>query len=205
MKIVKRKMLAIVTVSAIAMLFGALFVYGQISELQNRIGDLQANNSALEVQISDIQTELNETQSQLNETQSQLREQHDNLKDITYELALKRQLCVLVTNFTWVGDFNPMVGLTISYSVIVRVRNNDAVDVSGLTLTVRLLRKGTLIEVGQSKAFSTQINNLKAGESREVTGGILATLDSFSTDSAVCSVILSVRDIVLDEGTYNLS
>ena len=126
-------MLAIVTVSAIAMLFGALFVYGQISELQNRIGDLKANNSALEVQISDIQTELNETQSKLNETQSQLREQHDNLKDITYELALKRQLVVLVTNFTWVGDFNPMVGLTISYSVIVHVRNNDSLGENKLS------------------------------------------------------------------------
>jgi hypothetical protein len=30
-------------------------------------------------------------------------------------------------------------------------------------------------------------------------------LDSFSVDTAVCSVLLSVRGIVLDEGTFNLS
>jgi hypothetical protein len=202
---VNRKLLAFVTITAVALLFGTLFVYIQITKLQNQICDLQANNSALEVQISEFQTQLNETRNQLDETQSQLKEQQDNLKDITYELALKRQLGVLIANFTWVGDFNPIGGLTISYSVIVRVRNNDVVDVSGLTLNVRLLRKGTLIEVGQSQGFSTQINNLKAGESREVKGGILAALDSFSADTAVCSVILSTRGIVLDEVTYNLS
>ena len=201
----KSKFLAFVAVTAVALLIGTLFVYLQISELQNEIADLQAENSALEVQINEIQDQLNETKNQLDETQSQLREQLENLGDVAYELALERQLRLYITRFEWVGDFNPMVGLAISYSVVVNVRNNDVVDVGGLTLSVRLLRKGTLIEVGQSKEFSTQINNLKAGESRDVTGGILATLDSFSTDSAVCSVILSVRDIVLDEGTYDLS
>ena len=195
---VKKKMLAVVAVTIVSLLLVSLFVYSRISELQSQISELQEQNSNLEAQNSEIQT-------QLNETQSQLREQQDNLGDITYELALERQLRILITKFEWVGDFNPMVGLTISYSVVVNVRNNDVVDVSGLTLTVRLLRKGTLIEVGQSKGFSTQIINLKAGESREVTGGILATLDSFSVDTAVCSVMLSVRGIVLDEGTYNLS
>ena len=201
----KRKVLIFVTVTVIALLVASFFVYTQNSELQSQIGELQQQNSDLEVQISDIQNQNNETQNQLNEIQSKLLEQQDNLKDITYELALQRQLNVFITNFTWVGDFNPMVGLTISYSVIVRVRNNDVVDFSGLTLNVRLLRKGTLIEVDQSKGFSSQIDDLKAGESREVTGGILATLDSFSTDTAVCSVMLSVKGIVLNEGTYNLS
>jgi cell division protein FtsL len=195
---VKKKILAVVAVTIVALLVVSLFVYSKIIELQSQISELQEQNSDLEAQISESQTQLNETKNQISEQQA-------NLRDMTYELALERPLKVLITNFTWVGDFNPMVGLTISYSVLVRVRNNDVVDVSGLTLTVRLLRKGTLIEVGQSKGFSTQIISLKAGESREVTGGILATLDSFSVDTAVCSVLLSLRGIVLDEGTYNLS
>ena len=201
----KSKFLAFVAVTAVALLIGTLFVYLQISELQNEIADLQAENSALEVQINEIQDQLNETKNQLDETQSQLREQLENLGDTTYELALERQLRLYITKFEWVGDFNPMVGLAISYSVVVNVRNNDVVGLGGLTLTVSLLRKGTLIEVGQSRGFSAQINGLGAGESREVTGSILAALDSFSVDTAVCSVLLSVRGIVLDEGTYNLS
>jgi phage-related minor tail protein len=204
-KIVKDKVIAVATVMIVTLFVASLFVYTKFSELQNQVSELQEQNSNLEAQISETQNQLNETQNQLNETQSKLREQQDNLKDITYELTLKRQLDLFISNFTWVGDFNPMVGLTISYSVVVDVRNNDVVDVSGLTLTVRLLRKGTLIEVGQSKGFSSQINDLKTMETRKVIGGILATLDSFSADTAVCSVILSVRGIVLDEGTYNLS
>jgi type II secretory pathway pseudopilin PulG len=204
-KIMKKKMLAIATVMIVVLLVVSLFVYSRISELQNQIGQLQEQNSNLELQIIEIQDQLNETKNLLDETQSQLKDQIENLGDTTYELALERQLRLYITRFEWVGDFNPMVGLAISYSVVVNVRNNDVVDVSGLTLTVRLLRKGTLIEVGQSRGFFTQINDLGAGESREVTGGILAALDSFSVDTAVCSVLLSVRGIVLDEGTFNLS
>ena len=201
----KKKMLAIAVVTVVVLLVVSLLVYSKISELQNQISELQEQNSNLKVQIIEIQDQLNETKNQLDETQSQFMELQDNLGYITYELALERQLHLYITKFKWVGDFNPMVGLAISYSVVVNVRNNDVVDVGGLTLTVRLLRKGTLIEVGQSRGFSTQINNLGAGESQEVTGGILAALDSFSVDTAVCSILLSVRGIVLDEGTYNLS
>jgi len=68
-----------------------------------------------------------------------------------------------------------------------------------------LLKKGTLLEVKDSTAFPIQIDQLKRGESREVRSGILATLGSFSVDSAACAVTLSVRGVVLDEGTYNLS
>ena len=198
MKLMKRKALAFILIIVIVLSSSSWLVYNQFIELQNQIAELQAKNSDLEGQIGEIQNQLNETQNQVSEQQT-------NLRDMTYELALERPLKVLITNFTWVGDFNPMVGLTISHTIKVTVRNNDDVDVSGLTLTVRLLKKGTLIEVKDSTAFPIQIDQLKMGESREVRSGILATLGSFSVDSAVCAVTLSVRGVVLDEETYNLS
>jgi len=202
---VKRKTSAIVIMTVVALLFGALVVYIQISKLQNQIGDLQAQTGELQNQNSDLQAQVSEIQDKLAKSQNQISAQQDILRDITYELALERPLNVLITKFNWVGDFNPIGGLTIGYSVKVTVQNTDATALSGLTLTVRLLIKGTLTEVKYSRGFSMQINQLKAGESREITGVIYATLDSFNTDSAVCAIRLGVKDITLDEGTYNLS
>jgi cell division protein FtsB len=201
----KRKASAIVLIAIVALSVTTWIIYYQISELQNQIGKLQAQNSELQDQNKALQAQVSEIQDQLDESQNQSNTRQDYLRDITYELALERPLRVLITKFKWVGDFNPIGGLTIGYSVKVTVQNTDVISVSGLTLTVRLLNKGTIIEVKYSRGFSTGIDQLKAGESREISGQILATLDSFSTDSAVCAVRLTVRDIVLDEGTYNLS
>jgi uncharacterized coiled-coil protein SlyX len=194
----KRKALAVVLIAIIALAFASWFIYNQISALQNQISELQERNSTLEVQISEIQ-------DQLNETQNKISEQQENLRGITYELALQRPLNVLITKFNWTGGWYAFGGMTVSYPVNVTVRNNDVVNLSGLTLSVRLLIKGTLNEVKDSSGFPIQIDELKAGESQEILCTILATLWSFSTDSAVCAVRLSVRDVVLDEGTYNLS
>ena len=194
----KKIVASAILIAIIAASTATWFVRTQISELQTQISELQDQNNDLQAQIYDIQ-------GQLNESQNQITEQQRSLRDITYDLALERPLRVLITKFEWVGDFNPIVGLAIGYSVKVTVQNTDVIDVSGLTLTVRLLSKGTIIEVKDSRGFSTGIDQLKAGESREISGQILAALGSFTTDSAVCAVRLSVRDIVLDEGTYNLN
>jgi cell division protein FtsB len=201
----RSKILAIVLITVIALSMASWFVYNQIGNLQNQIDELQAQNSVLQDQNRALQAQVSEIQDQLNESQNQSDTQQDYLSDITYELALERPLRVLITKFKWVGDFNPIVNLAISHSVKVTVQNTDVIGVSGLTLTVRLLNKGTSIEVKDSMGFSSQIDMLNAGESREISGGILAALGSFSGDSAVCAVRLTVRDIVLDEGTYNLS
>jgi len=201
----RSKILAIVLITVIALSMASWFVYNQIGNLQNQIDELQAQNSVLQDQNRALQAQVSEIQDQLNESQNQSDTQQGYLSDITYELALERPLRVLITKFKWVGDFNPIVNLAISHSVKVTVQNTDVIGVSGLTLTVRLLNKGTLIEVKDSMGFSSQIDMLNAGESREISGGILAALGSFSNDSAVCAVRLTVRDIVLDEGTYNLS
>jgi hypothetical protein len=58
--------------------------------------------------------------------------------------------------------------------VNVTVQNSGSTNVSGLTLTVRLLNNKT--EVGEG--YTSQINNLLAGESREFSGRILYGLSS---------------------------
>jgi hypothetical protein len=194
----KIKASAIVLIAVIALsLFGWL-VHSQIGGLQNQIDQLQT-------QVSDLQDQNSTLQDQIGKLQNQNSEQQLRLSEITYALALERPLRVLITKFKWIGDFNPIGGLAIGYSVNVTVQNTDVIAVSGLTLTVRLLYKGTLIEVKDSRGFSKHIDMLNAGESREVTGEVIATLDSFSTASAACAIRLSVNDVALDEGTYNLS
>ena len=50
----KRKVLAIILVTVIALSIAAWFVHNQISELQNQIGQLQAQNSDLQDQIREL-------------------------------------------------------------------------------------------------------------------------------------------------------
>ena len=134
----RTKILAIVLITVIAMSLATWLVHNQISDLQNQITELQAQKSELQEQNSELQAQVTEIQDQLNKSQNQSDEQQDSLSDSTYELGLERHLRVLITKFEWVGDFNPMVGLTISYSVKVTVQNIDVIAVSGLSLTVRL-------------------------------------------------------------------
>ncbi len=191
----------LVLIAVIALAGVSWFSYNQTGSLQ----DFQNQNAELQDQVSELQSQNNALQSQISQLQNQNGEQQDRLSDITYELALQRPLRVLVTAFKWIGDFNPMAGLTIKYSINVTVQNTDVVAVSGLTLTVRLLYKGTLTEVAQSQGYTTQIDMLRAGKSREISGRILATLGSFSVDSAVCAIMLTVNGIVLDERTQGLN
>ena len=86
----------------------------------------------------------------------------------------------------------PIGGLTIMSQVEVTVQNIGSTDLSGLTLTVRLLNKNN-VEVGDG--YSQQIEGLRAGESREFSGAVYYGIDSkFMIESTV-----TIGDVVLDE------
>ena len=181
------------------------------SELRNQIGEEQAENDKLENQTTTLQVQLGEVQDQLeasqNQTillQNQVSEQLDALRHVTYELALERPLDVLISGFKWDWSFSPMVGLSVLFPFNVTVSNIDATALGGLTLNVRLLKKGTLIEAKASSGFSVQIGNIQARETQEIPCRVLATFGTVSPDSAVCAIRLTVNGIVLDERTYNL-
>jgi uncharacterized protein YigA (DUF484 family) len=175
----KRKALALALVMIVALSLATWFVYSQISQLQNQISELQAQNSELQDQLSELQNQLSELQ---------------NLIDYAHD--------VKIIAFNWSGGFYPVVGVTLFHPVRVTIKNMGAYDVSGLTLTVKLVYVETQTEVGRGD--TKQIGVIHAGEILEFGGGILAGLGSFSKDSAVCVITLSLGNLVLDEWTRNL-
>jgi len=174
---VKNKALAIATVIVVSILVTALFVYSQISELQNQISKLQAENNELQDQASELQDQIAKLQNQNSVLQDKLDEKYGASP-------------VQITSAKLTG-WTPIVGLTIASQVNVTVQNGGSTDISGLTLTVRLLNNNT--EVGDG--YVKQIDGLRAGEIREFSGGIYYGIDSvFVID---CTVKLS--GVVLDE------
>lgn len=81
--------------------------------------------------------------------------------------------------------------MTIASQVKVTVQNGGFTNISGLTLTVRLLNNNN--EVGDG--YVQQIDGLRAGEIREFSGAVFYGIDSvFVIESTV-----KLGDVVLDE------
>jgi cell division protein FtsL len=186
---VKSRILAIVTVTVVSLLVTALFVYSQISELQNQIGALEAQNG-------EVQDQLSELQNQLREQQLQNREQQDRLTDFTYELAKARHLRVEITDYSKVGG-GPIVGLTFIIGIYVNVQNNDIIPVSGLTITSKLIDNDTGVQIGDVGV--TKTGRLNAGESGNFSVPVLYSINSLSRiHPADVVIVLMAGNVVLD-------
>lgn len=192
----KKKILAIVTVFVVSLIvLASLFVNLQISTLQNEA-------SALKVENEEAQNQLNELNNQLSELQLQNREQNDRLSDFTYEIVKARYVKVEISDFLWIGGFNPVGGLLLGHPVNVTVQNNDVVPLSGLKLRVLLVRESTGVEFGSPGGVT--IERLDAGEKRVIGCSPWASLNT-SLNNSVCMVTLGIGDIVLDRGTFSIS
>jgi len=191
---VKKKALAITTatITVVSILATALFVYSQISELQNQINELQTQNSYLQNQIGELQAQNSELQDQITELQNQKSSIQDKLRELL-------GIPVKITEFDWIEGFNPYVSLTFVNEVKVTIENQGMNEVSGITLTVKLLNNGTMLY--NSQPFVTEINALNAGESREILGKIFWA--ALSTTPTQCVSTLTFGDVVLDEWTYS--
>jgi FtsZ-binding cell division protein ZapB len=144
----KRKALAIILLTIIALSIAAWFVHTQISELQTQIGVLQAQNSELQDQNNGLQDQISELQNQKSSLQDRLRE-------------LLGAPSVKIIAFSWEGGFNPYVGLLLAYPVNVTIQNKDVKPASGLVLSVKLVNKFTGAMIGMSGG--TRIDSLKEG------------------------------------------
>jgi type II secretory pathway pseudopilin PulG len=165
---VKKKALAIATVTVVSILVTALFVYSQISGLQNQISKLQAQNKELQDQASELQDQIDTLQNQNSVLQDKIDEKYGASP-------------VHIASAELIG-WTPIVGLTIASQVNVTVENGGFTDISGLTLTVRLLNNNTDVGDGYVK----QINGLRAGEIREFSGAVYYGIDSvFVIESTV--------------------
>jgi hypothetical protein len=166
----KRKALALILIIVIALSVASWLVYNQISDLQNQIGELRTQNDELEDQIGKLQNQNSLLQDRLIET---------------YRASPVHIISVKMIGWTPIG------GLTIGSRVNVTVQNNGSADISGLTLTVRLVNNNT--EIG--RGYAQQIDWLRAGMSREFSGNIFYGLgSSFEIESRV-----KLGDVVLDE------
>ena len=165
--------LSIVLIAIIALALASWFVNNQFSALQNQINELQARNGELQDQNTDLQNKL----------------------------YLARY--VRITDFKWFGGINPVAGLTLAFPVEVTVENTGVNDVSGLTLTVKLVYVGNETEVAWHP-YVEQIDVIHAGEVLKLSGDIWAGMGSFSKDSAVCVITLMLGDFVFDEWTQTL-
>jgi cell division protein FtsL len=174
----ERKVLVIVAAVATTLLIGALFVYIQISELQNQIRELKAQNSELQSQNSYLQNRVNQLLEQLGENFS------SPVKIVAVEF----------------NQGYPIVGVTLEHSVKVTIKNYAAVNVTGLSLDARLINRsnGNQIDTG-----STNINLLQAGETLETWVSVYTNLGT-SLVNAACVVTLKSGNTVLDEFTQSV-
>jgi FtsZ-binding cell division protein ZapB len=181
---VKRKILAIATVTVVAVLVGALFGYIQIKDLQNQIGELQTQNDELQYQNSDLQDQISKLHDQINYLQDRLEEK----LNASYESSP-----VQIVAVNYIGGFNPVVGLLIDSQVNVTVMNNSTYPVSGLTLTTKFL-ESTGKESGLP--YTINIDEIQAGESREIKTWVSWSL---GTDHTTLIVTLNLGNLVIDE------
>jgi len=192
----KKKISVIVTVVIVVMIIlSSLFVYIQISTLQNEASTLKAENE-------EAQNQLSELNNQLSELQLLNREQHDRLCDFTYELAKARYVKVMISDFLLIGGFNPVGGLFLGYPVNITIQNNDVVPLSGLKLRVLLIRENTGAEVGTPGVAT--IERLNAGEKMVIRCEPWVPLNT-NINNSVYIVTLKIGDITLDRETYNIS
>ena len=182
MTLVKRTAFAIVLITVIAVSVATLLVHNQISDLQNQISELQAQNEELEEQNSELQGQISELQNQLS---------------INYSSSPVR-----ISTFEYVSGFYPLGGLTLVNTVKVTIQNSGDTNVSGLTLTVRLLDNKTRTEFGQGHSWL--VDGLLAGESREFSGWVYYGVDDYGR-SATCAVKLRLGGFVVDEKTFGVN
>jgi len=186
--------LSIVLIAIIALVLATWFVHNYISELQKQNSELQTQNSELQDRNSELRAQLRELQDQLRELQNQLAE-------LQHNMGVAPDVKIIA--FEWLGGFNPVGGLSLAHPVEVTAKNNGANDLSGLTLTVKLVYRETNTEVA-GRGYVTQIDVIHAGGVLKFSGDIYASLGSFSKDSAVCVITLTLGDVVLDEWTRSL-
>ena len=82
----------------------------------------------------------------------------------------------------WREGFHQLVGVAIIHLYYFTIQNNDAILISGLTLTAMLLCEGK--EMANTNRGFTEISRIDSGESRQISAvGSVTNVASFD---AVC-------------------
>ena len=134
--------------------------------------------------------------SKIAELESQNRELQEQLKELQEQIE-----SVKITEFEWESGFNYLGALTLVNVANVTVQNSGAKNISGVTLTVRLVYNGS--ELGYSKGFTEKIAALHAGESLEISGWVRSGLGN-RPNGTECISTLMWGKVVLDERTETI-
>lgn len=184
---VKRKVLAIILVTVIALSIAAWFVHNQISELQGQNSDLQHQINELQDQNRDLQDKNNELQEQLDLLQKWI----DDAPE------------VLITEFSsQYGWWNP-VGVAVAVIFNITISNTGISDVEGLTLEVTRLNFDE-----DPYNITRKLGILHAGETTEIQDDIVISMDlyfaefhnrSFVATLKLGEVVLYVRHLLPEQ------
>jgi hypothetical protein len=169
--------IALITIVALAVACG--FCYNQIRMQQNQTSELQNQNSELQDQNSELQNQLIELENVINITRD-----------------------VKITDFEWVGGYGSLGQVNLFQNFKVTIQNMGNNNVSGLTLSVKLLMAVyTKDKIGE---YTTQIDIIRAGQIVEIYGDVSVGVIGSYASTAVGVVTLTLGDVPLDHWTRNL-
>jgi septal ring factor EnvC (AmiA/AmiB activator) len=189
--------IALVTIVALAVACG--FCYNQIRIQQNQISELQDQNSELQAQNSDLQNQIRDLQANISELQDQNSELQNQLIELENMINIARD--VKITNFEWIGDYHSLGQVNLFQNFKVTIQNMGNNNVSGLTLSVKLLSVETNAEIDE---YTTQINITRAGQIMEIYGDVSVGNIGGYARTAVGVITLTLGDVLLDEWTRTL-
>jgi FtsZ-binding cell division protein ZapB len=184
---VSKKILAVATVTIVALLVAALFAVNQICQLQNQVSELDGQNSDLQNQMNDLQEQNSDLQDENDGLQQQLDLQQ---KWLDYQPQVR------ITEFSGGGWWNP-VGVTLALDFTIKIYNSGISDVEGLTLEIK--RYG----FDEDPFAFTKKLDILAGNTTEIHHSIymgLSDYDEYQNNAFVAT--LKLGDAVLDVGYY---
>jgi hypothetical protein len=129
--------------------------------------------------------------SKISELESQNRELREQLKELQEQIE-----SVKITQFEWESGFRCIGGLTLVNMANVTVQNNGAKNISGVTLTVRVVYNGSKLRY--SSGFTEKIDMLHSGESLEISRGVFSVVGN-RPNGTECISTLMWGEVVLDE------
>ena len=174
----KKIALSTVLIAIIALALSTWFVHNQISDLQNQIDKLQAQNSELQDKNSELQNQLIELENMINITRD-----------------------IKITNFEWLGGYHHLGQVNLFQNFKVTIENTGDNNVSGLTLSVKLLPVGTNAEIDE---YTKQIDIIRAGQIVEISGIVSVGEIRSYAHTAVGVITLTLSDVLLDQWIRNL-
>ena len=108
---------------------------------------------------------------------------------------------IKITDFEWLGGYHSLGQVNLFQNFKVTIKNMGNNNVSGLTLSVKLLPVGTNAEIDE---YTKQIDIIRAGQIVEISGIVSVGVVGSYAHTAVGVITLTLSDVLLDQWIRNL-